>query len=68
LLFSGFELEGADRGEVQISLWAENMLDEAYIINAVHVDPDPAAVGSTGFVSAAYGDPRAYGMDVEFVF
>ena len=69
LLFSGFELEGADDGKVEISLWAENILDEEYIVNAVHVDSDPAGgPPNESFVSGAFGEPITYGIDIDFVF
>ncbi len=67
LLFSGFELEGADDGKVEISLWAENILDEEYIVNAAHIDSNPAGVDQS-FVSGAFGEPITYGIDIDFVF
>ena len=69
LLFSGFELEGADDGKVEISLWANNLLDEEYLVNAASVTSISATTGQDrSFVSGAFGDPVSFGLDVDFVF
>ena len=68
LLFSGFELEGADDGKVEISLWANNILDEEYLVNAASVTSITTAGQDRSFVSGAFGDPVSFGLDVDFVF
>lgn len=68
LLFSGFELEGADDGKIQISVWGENLTDEEYIINAADVTSFSSSGTPENFTSGAYGTPLTFGMDIDYVF
>ncbi|WP_162846143.1 TonB-dependent receptor [Seongchinamella sediminis] len=56
-------------GTLMVSLWGNNLTDEAYKIGGYEIDAgDPAfgGIGRTGI--SQWGEPRTYGLDVTYRF
>ena len=57
---------GADYGQLRVTLWGKNLLDEEYYVGNIR----QPAFDDLGFTSgvATFGDPRTYGITLEYEY
>ncbi|MBT8138998.1 MAG: TonB-dependent receptor [Gammaproteobacteria bacterium] len=63
---SGLQLED-DAGQLEVGIWAKNILDEEYTASSQYVTSSPRA-SKSGNVVSSFGEPFTYGVDIRYAF
>ncbi|MBT8148976.1 MAG: TonB-dependent receptor, partial [Gammaproteobacteria bacterium] len=57
-----------DSGELAVSVWARNVLDDKYAVASQYVSEDSFRASQSGQVVSAFGEPATYGVDIRYMF
>jgi len=60
ITLSEIRLGGGDNNVLQLALWGRNLTDEEYRVYAFPVGDPPLTI------PAAYGEPRTYGVELQY--